>query len=82
MSGVELTVCRRISDYRNVIAEIKMKIKERIKLQSNLTSSTKNLSKTRELSGELNISSIDPPDYSLFHLILTVIRFLIHTDLD
>ena len=48
MSGVELTVCRRISDYRNVIAEIKMKIKERIKLQSNLTSSPEYVSRQTE----------------------------------
>ena len=49
---------------KNVIVEIKEKIKERIKIQSNLTSSPTNLSKTRELRGELNISSIDPPDFS------------------
>ena len=49
---------------KNVIVEIKEKIKERIKIKSNLTSSPTHLSKTRELRGELNISSFNPPDYS------------------
>ena len=31
MSGVELTLCGRISDYKNVILEIKEKVMERIK---------------------------------------------------
>ena len=52
MLGVELTLCGQISDYKNVIVEIKEKIKERIKIQSNLTSSPTYLSKTRELRVE------------------------------
>ena len=67
MLGVELTLCGQISDYKNVIVEIKEKIKERIKIQSNLTSSPAYLSKTRELRIELNISSIDP---LIIHIIL------------
>ena len=64
MSGVELTLCGRISDYKNVIIEIKEKGMERIKTRSNLTSSPTNLSRNRVLRDELNISSIDSPDYS------------------
>ena len=38
MSGVELTLCGKISDYKNEILQIKEKVMERIKTQSNLIS--------------------------------------------
>ena len=51
MAGVELTLCGRISDYKNVIIQIKEKILERIKTRSNLTSSPTNLSRNRVVIG-------------------------------
>ena len=51
MAGVELTLCGRISDYKNVIIQIKEKILERIKTRSNLTSSPTNLSRDRVVIG-------------------------------
>ena len=64
MPGVELTLCGRIFDNKNVILEIKEKVMKRIKIWSNFTSSPTNLSRNRVVRGELNISSIVPPDYS------------------
>ena len=63
MAGVELTLCGRISDYKNVITLIIEKILKKIKTRGNLTSSPTNLSGNRVTRGELNISSIDPPNY-------------------
>ena len=51
MAGVELTLCGRIYDYKNVIIQIKEKILERIKTRSNLTSSPTNLSRDRVVIG-------------------------------
>ena len=58
MSGVELTLCGRISDYKNVIFEIKEKVRERIKILSNLTSSPTNLSRNRGL--QYSLLSLQP----------------------
>ena len=63
-STIELTLCGKISDYKNVILQIKEKVLERIKTRSNISSSPTNLSRNRVVRGELNISSIDPPDCS------------------
>ena len=56
MAGVELTLCGRISNYKNVIIQIKEKILKRIETRSSSTSSPTNLSGNRAMQGELNIS--------------------------
>ena len=61
MTGVELSLCGRISDYKTKVALIKDKRLKKIKTRSNLISSPTNLSGNRVIRGELNISSIEPP---------------------
>ena len=61
MTGVEISLCGRISDYKTDIARIKEKMHKKIKSRSNMTSSSTSLSGNRVIRGELNISSIDSP---------------------
>ena len=61
LTGVEISLCARISDYKNDIAQIKEKMLKKIKSQSNMTSSPTSLSENRVIRVELNISSIGFP---------------------
>ena len=61
MTGVEISLCGRISDYKTDIARIKEKMLKKIKSQSNMISSLASLSGNRVIRGESHISSIDSP---------------------
>ena len=61
MTGVEISLCGRISDYKTDIAQIKEKMIKKIESRSNMTSFPTSLSGSREIRGELNISSMNPP---------------------
>ena len=61
MTGVEISLCEGIIDYKTEIALIKEIMLKKITTRSNLTSSPTSLSGNRVIISELNISSIDPP---------------------
>ena len=61
MTGVEISLCGRISDYKTDIARIKEKMLKKIKSQSNMISSLASLSGNRVIRGESHISTIDYP---------------------
>ena len=63
MAGVDLTLCGEISNYKNIVIQIKENALKRINVQGNLMSSPSNLNVNRVLQNELNISTIDPPNY-------------------
>ena len=63
MAGVDLTLCGEISNYKNIVTQIKENTLKRISPQSNLMSSLSNLNGNRALRNKLNISTIDPPSY-------------------
>ena len=67
MAGVNLILCGEISNYKNLIAQIKENLLERIKAQSNVTSPPVHSSKNRVVRGELEISILDPPIGVLDH---------------
>ena len=58
-----------ISNYKNIINQIRLKVLKRINPQSNLVSSPSNQNLNRVLQDELNISTttIDPPNYQPTH---------------
>ena len=64
MTGVDLSLCGRISNYKTDIARIQKKMLKKSESRSNLTSSPTSLRRNRMIRDELNISSIDPPTES------------------
>ena len=69
LAKVEFTMYGEISNYKNIINQIRLKVLKRINPQSNLVSSPSNQNLNRVLQDELNISTttIDPPNYQPTH---------------
>ena len=63
MAGVDLTLCGEISNYKNIVTQIKKNNLKRINPQSNLMSSPFNLNWKRALRNDLNISTIHRSSY-------------------
>ena len=67
MAGVDLTLCGEISYYKKIVNQIKQNVLKGINPPRNLVSFLSNLNLNRVLRHELNIFSLDPPNYQPTH---------------